>query len=83
LEVLGSWEPVQVPEIYMTITDPVETHAFSPGGGSSWAAKITPVSEVTWLIFGILEAMNMDVKIPLIWSHASGGYSINSHPQGW
>lgn len=47
-------EPVQVPEIFITITDAVETHTFSWGGGSSGAAKITPLSEVTWLIFGIL-----------------------------
>jgi hypothetical protein len=80
LEVFGSLEPVEVPEISMTVTDPVETPAFSQGGGSSRAAGITPVVEVTWLSFGILMATNMDEQLPLIWSHASGGYSINSHP---
>ena len=55
-------EPVRVPEIFMTITDAVETHTFSWGGGSSGAAKITPLSEVTWLIFGILSR-------PRTWKH--------------
>jgi hypothetical protein len=64
----------------MTITDRVETHAFSQGGGSSRAAGITPAAEVTWLIFGILMATNVDEQLKLIRSHASGGYSINSHP---
>jgi hypothetical protein len=34
--------PLQVPEKSMTITDPIETHTFSQGDGSSGAAKITP-----------------------------------------
>jgi hypothetical protein len=82
-EHLGDLEPVQVSGISNTITNPFETHTVNQGGGSSVAAKLTPLSEVTWLIFGTFVATNLDEQIPLTGSHASSGYSNNSHQSGW
>jgi hypothetical protein len=79
----GDLVPVQVSGISNTITNPSETHTVNQGGGSSAAAELAPLSEVTWLIFGTFVATNMEEQIPLTGSHASSGYSNNSHQSGW
>jgi hypothetical protein len=55
----GILEPIQLPATFLTFTEPVETHASNQGGNSDDNAKITPLSEVTWMIFGMLTPTNV------------------------
>jgi hypothetical protein len=76
-------KPTQMPELCMTIVEPVETQTFNWGANPITNATFTAQSVIIGMIFGTMTVANLGSQIPLTHRHVSGGHSINSPPLEW